>query len=169
MKEFDEALFKTKVDNVFVKLFTAIMFGDLKEVDHFINDDVYNKYNSYIKELDSKNERQMYDELNVKSTTVLSREKLADKEIVKVELISRYMDYIIDKDTGDYKRGINDHRIEKKYILTFEKKLDAKNVGIVRKCPNCGASMDINKTGVCEYCKTVYKLEDYDYILTSIE
>ena len=46
MKEFDEALFKTKVDNVFVKLFTAIMFGDLKEVDHFINDDVYNKYNS---------------------------------------------------------------------------------------------------------------------------
>ena len=46
MQEFNEALFKTKIDNIFVKLFTAIMKGDLKKVDHFISDEVYNKYNN---------------------------------------------------------------------------------------------------------------------------
>ena len=151
MNEFNEAMFKTKVDNIFVKLFTAIMFGDLREVDHFISDEVYNKYNNYIEVLNKNNERQMYDELNVKSTNIISRNIIDNKEIVKVELISRYMDYIIDKDSGEFKRGVNTHRIEKKYTLTFEKKVDAKNVGLVRKCPNCGASMDINNTGICEF------------------
>ena len=37
--EFNEAMFKTKVDNIFVKLLTAVMKGKLEEVDHFISDE----------------------------------------------------------------------------------------------------------------------------------
>ena len=29
----------------------------------------------------------------------------------------------------------------------------AKELGIVRKCPHCGASMDINNSGYCKYCR----------------
>ena len=32
MDEFNEAMFKTKVDNIFVKLFTSIMKGNLDDV-----------------------------------------------------------------------------------------------------------------------------------------
>ena len=168
MQEFNEAVFKTKVDNIFVKLFTAIMLGDLKEVDHFISDEVYNKYNDYIKELDSKNQRQMYDELNVKDTIILNREVLEDKEIVEVLLISRYMDYIIDKDTLNLITGDNTKRIEKEYHLTFTKKNNTIGNSIIHKCPNCGASMHTNNSGVCEYCHTIYDQEEHDYVLTSI-
>ena len=49
MIDFNEAMFKTKVDNIFVKLYTCIMKGDLTDVDHYISNDVYNKYKSYIK------------------------------------------------------------------------------------------------------------------------
>ncbi len=168
MEEFNEAMFKTKVDNVFVKLYTAIMKGNLDEVSHFISDEVQSKYNAYIEELNAKNLRQMYDELNVKNTKVLSRDITAEKEVVKVELISRYMDYLIDKDTGNVVSGDDTRRVERTNYLTFEKKISTKEIGLVRKCPGCGASISVNTSGKCEYCGTIYNLEDYDYILVSI-
>ena len=78
------------------------------------------------------------------------------------------MDYIISTITGDLIRGDDSKRIEKTYRLTFEKKLNTKEKSIVRKCPGCGASISVNTSGKCEYCGTIYNLEDYDYILTNI-
>ena len=168
MEEFNEAMFKTKVDNIFVKLYTCIMKQDLSDVTHFISDNIQSNLESQINNLKNKNQRQIYDELNVKDTKILSRNIENDKEIVDVEIISRYMDYIIDKDTGDLIYGDDTRRIEKRNILKFEKKLNTKEIGLVRKCPGCGASISVNTSGKCEYCGAFFNQEDYDYILVSI-
>ena len=161
-------MFKTKVDNIFVKLYTCIMKGDLTDVRHFISEELYNNYINKINELISHNKRQMYDEINVKNTMIINRKILEDKEIIDVEIVSRYMDYIIDINTGDLISGDDTRRIERRNILRFEKKLNTKDFGIVRKCPGCGASINVNNTGKCEYCDTIFNLDDYDYILVSI-
>lgn len=168
MEGFNEAMFKTKVDNIFVKLYTCIMKGDLTDVRHFISEELYNNYINKINELISHNKRQMYDEINVKNTMIINRKILEDKEIIDVEIVSRYMDYIIDINTGDLISGDDTRRIERRNILRFEKKLNTKDFGIVRKCPGCGASINVNNTGKCEYCDTIFNLDDYDYILVSI-
>ena len=168
MEDFNEAMFKTKVDNIFVKLYTCIMKGDLIDVRHFISEELYNNYINKINELISHNKRQMYDEINVKNTMIINRKILEDKEIIDVEIVSRYMDYIIDINTGDLISGDDTRRIERRNILRFEKKLNTKDFGIVRKCPGCGASINVNNTGKCEYCDTIFNLDDYDYILVSI-
>lgn len=168
MEDFNEAMFKTKVDNIFVKLYTCIMKGDLTDVKHFISEELYNYYTNKINELSNFNKRQMYDEINVKNTSIINRNVLENKEIIDVEIISRYMDYIIDLNTGDTISGDDTRRIEKRNILKFEKKLNTKDFGLVRKCPGCGASINVNNTGKCEYCDTIFNLEDYDYILVSI-
>ena len=168
MEDFNEAMFKTKVDNIFVKLYTCIMKGDLTDVKHFISEELYNYYTNKINELSNFNKRQMYDEINVKNTSIINRSVLENKEIIDVEIISRYMDYIIDLNTGDTISGNDTRRIEKRNILRFEKKLNTKDFGLVRKCPGCGASINVNNTGKCEYCDTIFNLEDYDYILVSI-
>ena len=152
MEDFNEAMFKTKVDNIFVKLYTCIMKGDLTDVRHFISEELYNNYINKINELISHNKRQMYDEINVKNTMIINRKILEDKEIIDVEIVSRYMDYIIDINTGDLISGDDTRRIERRNILRFEKKLNTKDFGIVRKCPGCGASINVNNTGKCEYC-----------------
>lgn len=169
MEDFNEAMFKTKVDNIFVKLYTCIMKGDLTDVRHFISEELYNNYINKINELISHNKRQMYDEINVKNTMIINRKILEDKEIIDVEIVSRYMDYIIDINTGDLISGDDTRRIERRNILRFEKKLNTKDFGIVRKCPGCGASINVNNTGKCEYCDTIFNLDDYDYILVSIK
>lgn len=168
MEDFNEAMFKTKVDNIFVKLYTCIMKGNLTDVRHFISEELYNNYINKINELISHNKRQMYDEINVKNTMIINRKILEDKEIIDVEIVSRYMDYIIDINTGDLISGDDTRRIERSNILRFEKKLNTKDFGIVRKCPGCGASINVNNTGKCEYCDTIFNLDDYDYILVSI-
>ena len=168
MEDFNEAMFKTKVDNIFVKLYTCIMKGDLTDVKHFISEDLYNMFMTKINKLSSSNKRQMYDEINVKNTSVISRNIIDNKEVIEVLIVCRYMDYIIDLDTGNVVLGDDTRRIEKNNILRFEKKLNTKEVGIVRKCPGCRASIDVNREGKCEYCDTIFNLEDYDYILVSI-
>ena len=169
MNEFNEAMFKTKVDNIFVKVHTSIMKQNLSDVSHFISNTLEQELQNKINKLKNNNQRQMYDELNVKDTRILSRNIENDKEVVEVELISRYMDYIIDMGTGDLLSGDDTRRIEKRNILKFEKILNTKEIGIVRKCPGCGASISVNRTGKCEYCDTIFNQEDYDYILVSID
>ena len=53
--------------------------------------------------------------------------------------------------------------------MTFEKKKDNKELGAARRCPGCGANLDINKTGVCTYCGTVIELENYDWVITQMD
>ncbi len=165
---FSESKFKTKVDNIFVMLHISLMTNNLSRVDHFISDNVFNEFQTRLDYLNQNNQIQMFDELNVKSTDIIDI-KITDNEfIITVKLISRYMDYIIDKDSKKLISGNNTHRIEKENILIFTKKRTVKEQGFVRKCPSCGANMDINNNGKCEYCGTIYNTEDYDWILTDI-
>ena len=165
---FTESSFKTKVDNIFVMLHMSLMTDNMKRVDHFISDNVYQEFSNRLNVLNSNNERQMFDELNVKSTDIVKIDITDTKYIITVRLISRYMDYIIDKESGNFKRGNNSSRIERENILVFEKNRGTKIQGIVRFCPNCGHSMDVNKSGYCEYCHSIYNQENYDWVLTDI-
>lgn len=160
--------FITKVDNIYVMLCTSVMTNNLKRVAHFISDDVYKKYEELLEELNSKNVIQMYDELNVKSTEVVDVKITDEDYIITVKLISRYMDYKIDKTTRSFVSGNNSRRIEKENILEFTKKRSATKLGVARSCPSCGANMNLNKTGVCPYCGNVFGQDNHDFILTSI-
>ncbi|MBQ7667888.1 MAG: TIM44-like domain-containing protein [Clostridia bacterium] len=168
-KSFTESTFKSKVDNMFVMLYTSIMLQDLTRVDHYIGDDLYKKYENKIKKLMESNQRQMYDELNVKSTEILNAEVEDDKIIIKVLIVSRYLDYTIDKSTGRMVAGNRDSRVQRNNYLTLEKKINAHELGISRKCPSCGANMDINYSGKCEYCGSIFNTEEYDYVITKLD
>ena len=163
MEEFNEALFKTKVDNIFVKIHIAMMEENLDEVKHFMSDNLYLELTNYINKLQENGQRQMYDEINVKDTFIKKH------EVIEVGLIAKYMDYIINTQNDEILMGNNNKRVEKLYNLIFEKKLSAKELGLVRKCPNCGASMNINATGKCQFCGSTFDLYNYDYILVSME
>lgn len=169
-KSLDNAMFISRVDNAFVMLYSSIMFGDLSRVDHKISDKVMDKYKGFVDDLNNRNLRQMYDELNVKSTNIDSiNYDESGNIVVHVTLVSRYMDYIMDKDTCKKVSGINDHRVEHINHLTFVKKAGTKDLGAVRQCQNCGANMDININGKCSHCDSIFNMEDYDYVLDDIE
>ncbi len=167
--DFTESMFKTKVDNIFVLMMSAIMFKDMERIYSSLNEDMRLKIQNRIKVLQDNNEIQMYDELNVKHTEISNVQILEDRYMIEVLLTSRYMDYKLDANTKKFKSGNNSSRIELRNRLIFEEKRNHKSLGIAAKCPNCGANIDYNYSGVCEYCKSQMPKEDYDWILTSWE
>ena len=84
---FTESSFKTKVDNIFVMLHMSLMTDNMKRVDHFISDSVYQEFSNRLNVLNSNNERQMFDELNVKSTDIMKVEITDDKYIITVSSV----------------------------------------------------------------------------------
>ncbi len=166
---FNESMFITKVNNMFVKFLTNIMMDRLPEVKHFVQDNVYEFGNMIINAAKQNGNRQMYDELNVKNTTIKNIQLYEDSYVVNVHLQYRYMDYIISLDDGSYVSGNNSSRKEVGYNIILTKKRVTNNQDIVRKCPNCGASINVNASGKCEYCGSIYNLEDYDWVIASLE
>lgn len=166
---FSESMFLTKVNNIFVKLFTSIMMDKLDEVKHFISGEVYDYANNIIMQAKRNNNRHMYDELNVKESTIQAIYVNDNVYEIKVFLQSRYMDYIISLNDGKLVSGNNSSRIQVNYLLTLQKKIITKNQSIARKCPGCGAPISVNTSGKCEYCGAIYNQEDYDWILTKLE
>lgn len=166
--DFTESKFKTFVDNVFIQIHLAIMTKELEKIKHFVSNDVYERFEKKVSTLTQQNMIQMYDEINVKQTTILSSIIEENKMVIKVNITSRYMDYLMDED-GNFISGINDRRIEKENYLTFEKKINHLSSSQARKCPGCGANIDVNANGKCVYCGTTYNLEDKDWVLTSLE
>lgn len=167
-KNFSEAKFKAKADNVFIQLYTAVMKQDLQKVKHFLSDEVFEKYNKKIQNLQSKNQLQIYDELNVSNTDIINIEEFDDRFEIQVSLLSKYLDYILDKQTRKFISGNRNIRTEKRVKLVFSKIKNAKMLGLARSCNACGANMDLNKSGKCEYCGTIYELKEYDWILEKV-
>ena len=162
-----EAELKSKFSNIFIMLLLAIQNNDIDNVKHYLSDELYEKYNDRCSKLKDKNEMQLYDEANVKNIEIVKEYEEDDYDICEVVINSRYMDYIIDLNTGNKVSGVDDHRLEIKHDLIFKKKKGAVKGNVV-KCPGCGANLDVNFSGKCEYCGTVHSAESYDYILTSI-
>jgi len=169
IKNFNEAMFLSKVDNVFVKIFTAVMLDELDDVKHFMSEDIYLDLKNRNINLNNRGQRQMYDEINVKSSSISSMKEENNQYIIEVNLNARYMDYIIDLNSGEKIFGDDTKRIEVPYRLIFKKNISSCLQDAVRRCPGCGHPMDINNSGKCDYCGSIYNLEDYDFILNKIE
>ena len=150
--EFSESMFKTKVDNTFVMLFTSIMMKEMDNVKHMLSNQVFDKYNAYVEELKEKNETQMYDMLNVAETEITGVEITDEKIIIKVSLLSKAYDYVMDAN-GRIVRGQDQSREAKRNYLTFTKKINFK----------------MSDGSVVVSDGIIYNAVDYDYILDSIE
>ena len=166
--DFTEATFLTKVDHIYMMILESIMDKNLDEVKHYLSDEDYNQLNVFVDDYKSRNVTRIFNETNVKTSNIVNYEIVDNKINIKVNLISRYMDYFIDED-GNFISGVNDHRIEKNHTIVFTKRLDAKKLNEARPCPSCGHSLNINESGICPYCKQIIDMSNYDYIVTYID
>lgn len=168
-KEFSESKFKAKADNIFIQVYTAVMKKDLTRVKHFLSEELYRQFEQKIKRLDDEGLIQVYGELNVSDTEIARIVENDDSYQIEVRLVTKYLDYKLDKQTRNMVSGNDEVRVIKNMRLVFLKRKNAKTLDTARKCPGCGANMDIAINGKCEYCGAIFKLEEYDWVLIEIE
>lgn len=160
---------KSKFSNIFIMLLTGLMENDMTGAKHYISEELFTKYQDRCEKFIKNKEYQCYDEPNVGDINITNRYEDDNYYYIEATLLSRYMDYVIDMDTLKYKRGVNDHRIDTYHHMVFRKRKDAKDRTEVVECPYCGASLDVNYNGKCEFCGKVFSAENYDYILINID
>ena len=167
--EFSESKFKSKVENEFVQIMLSIMTGKIERIRHIVSSSVYQDITAKVEE-DKKNNRiQMYDELNVSDVKISNIQELDDCFQIDVIVHSKALDYYINRATRKFLSGNNKYRTERDNILVFKKSKDSKELGNARRCPSCGANIDNNKNGKCDYCGSIFKLEKYDWTITKFE
>ena len=113
--------FLATADNTYMMLQTAIMLGNLSRIKNKLSDNLIQKYQSIIDDFNNNGLRQMYDDLAVKKTEILSVNKDDNKYYIKVYIKSVAKDYVVDKTNMEYRYGINNQMIEKNNYLTFSR------------------------------------------------
>lgn len=168
-KDFNESMFLSFVNNVFVKVFTSIMMDKLDTVKHYMNESVYAYCSHILNEAKDIGARHMYDEMNVWDSKIESLDITDDYFVIKVFLRARYMEYMLDMESGNTICGNDQSRVVVPYLLTFKKRRDSYKRSIMPKCTYCGASIDIHNNGICPYCRGVYDTEKHDYVLSELK
>ena len=159
---------KSKIVNMLVSYFTAIMKNNMDEVKHFIKEQPLSYGNKIVEEMKLKNARKMYDELNISNINLVKEEKKEDSTVLTIQVLVKYLDYVMDIDTGKVLSGNDNYRIEKYYKVELIKRNDTKESSIINRCPGCSHSLDINASGKCPYCGAIFNQEDYDYQILTI-
>lgn len=168
-EDFAESKFKSKVENTFVQIKLAIVTGKIEKIDHFVNDETYEKIKQKVNEDKENNRIQIYDELNVSNVEIINIEEQNDRFKITVKVHSKALEYFIDRDTRKYLSGDNYIRTERDSIIEYTKMKNAQSYKVVRKCPTCGAIIDVNANGQCSYCHTIFNLEKYDWVITKMD
>lgn len=166
---FSESKFKSKVENEFVQVMLSMVTGKTERIKHFVSDEIYKKIEEKVSN-DRKNNRiQMYDELNVSKVKIKFVDEFEDRFQIDVIVHSKALEYYIRLDNRKFLSGNNRYRTEKNNLLTFTKPKNSLGLGNARRCPSCGANLDINKNGKCDYCGSIFQLKKYDWTITRMD
>lgn len=168
LPDFNESEFISYIDNVFIQIRIALMKQNLEPIKHFLSPEIYSQLEAKLNILKNKKQIEMYDEINVKDTMLLSSYQENNEVFIETQIISRYLNFFIDTN-GNYLSGNRQTRVEKENYLTFKKKINSTNTTSVFKCPGCGSAISINKNGKCAYCGSIYNLEKNGWFLVNFE
>lgn len=163
---FSESQFLREADNVFIMVLSSVMIDNIERVKYMIGEELYQKYAEELEKLNSENQRQMYDEMNIKLTHIEDVNEDEENFILKVLLISSYKEYIVNKDTLKYISGNKDTKITKYNRLTFMKNKNC-NSSDKKICKICGKENPINAEK-CDSCEKEFEV-NIGWILTNIE
>lgn len=167
--DFSESKFKSKVENIFVQIKLSMVTGKTEKIHHFVNEETYSKIVQKVEDDKNNNRIQLYDELNVADIQIVNIEELDDSFKIEVRLHSKALEYYISRDKRKFISGNKNSRTERMNRLVFTKIKDSKDMGVARKCPSCGANIDVNKDGQCSYCGNIFNLQNYDWVVSYMD
>ena len=94
-------------------------------------------------------------------------------DVIIARLNTRFTTYTLDDNTGNLVKG---SRTAEKFLdyewqlLRTSGKTTVGGSGVkVQNCPNCGATININRTAKCEYCGSIVTVDSYDWVLNGIK
>ena len=170
---FSESKFLGEVSNLYVRFQDAWSARDLTDVRPHLTEELYAKSDRQVKGYIQRGQTNHVERVSVLSANIVGCTCDSKNDIVTVEILSRICDYVTDDRTGNVIRGDMNRELFMTYRWTFIRtlgKLTAEDEIVDdKKCPNCGAPLDLNRSAVCEYCGSVVTSGEYGWVVSDIK
>ena len=170
---FSESKFLGEVSNLYVRFQDAWSARDLTDVRPHLTEELYAKSDRQVKGYIQRGQTNHVERVSVLSANIVGCTCDSKNDIVTVEILSRICDYVTDDRTGNVIRGDMNRELFMTHRWTFIRtlgKLTAEDEIVDdKKCPNCGAPLDLNRSAVCEYCGSVVTSGEYGWVVSDIK
>ncbi len=139
-----------------------------------MHDGIWNQHKFQIDQYISANKQNVLENLAIQNTRVVAANSDDAFDTIVVRFFASCADYDIDLSDDKHKVIRGDRQIadwaEDWVFQRSSKAVTKPNAGTMNKrCPNCGAPLDLELSGVCKYCKAPVMSGEFDWVLTRIE
>ena len=152
------------------KIFYEVQIGwmnfDYDKLKELLSDELYNTYVMDLDVIKLKNQKNVMKDFELVYCELIDIKEENNNYIIKVQLEVKFYDYIEDISSHKVLRGTSKRKLDNTYILTFERtKCETKH----SICPQCGAPVEGNATGICEFCKSKLVNDNYNWVMSKKE
>ena len=157
--------FNNTVFNNYKQIQEAWTNFDLDTIRNLVSDEIYNMYSMQLDTLKIKSQKNIMSDITYIDNYITDIN--VDNNIETIETILKVScyDYLVD-DKDNVVRGNKNIKLHYTYKLTFTRKIAKTNL---KYCPNCGAELNINSSGVCNYCNSTIINNENNWIMTKKE
>ena len=171
---FNKAEFLTWAGDMFVKLQYAWADRNLETVRYFVTPELYEQTNNQVQRYITNKQINKLERVSVNISRLYSFDHQGDRDILRIVLESKMIDYIVDETTGKTIRGDQNTNVVNPYILTFVRKTGVKTPEggikpVTMNCPNCGGATTILSSGKCPYCGSIITTRDNNWTLSEMK
>ena len=167
---FDRDVFLAQVQRTFFLVEEAWTQRNSDMSRQVMADGLWQQHRFQIESYRNGGKRNVLDGLTVDSITILAVHTDSNYDTIAVRILAMSSDYDVD-DRGRVVRGSRDAQ-QWAEDWTFQRAASATTPQaggtMTDKCPNCGAPLQLDFSGVCHYCKALVSTGVYDWVLARI-
>ena len=163
--DFNKQRFLNDAYQTYLNIQKAWSNFDTKALRNMLSDELYNTYNSQLKVLKAKKQKNVMSDFVMDSIDINSINLEGEKVTLTCILRVNFYDYVVDSEEKVV-RGTNTKKVDITYELTFVSTVTHKEV---KNCPSCGAPVKGKAADKCEYCGSTLVKNTYDWVLAKKE
>jgi DNA-directed RNA polymerase subunit RPC12/RpoP len=168
--EFSWGQFEARARLIFNELQAAWSSLKWERARPFETDNIFQMHRYWIEAYQRQGLRNALDQCRILSMQPVKIQSDAFYNSITVRIFAEGYDYTVDRE-GKVVSGSNRSLRRWSEYWTFIRSRGAKSAAARAdlNCPNCGAALKVNMTGVCEFCGGKVTSGDFDWVLSKIE
>ncbi len=162
--------FKQYAAKVFRELQQAWNDRDWNRARPYESDRLFDSHRAFMERYRAERLINKLDDVEVGKVEVAKVEVDAFYESITVRIFASMKDYTVEEDSGKVVAGSKTRARRFSEYWTFVRRAGVKQPGPKKGgCPSCGAELQINQAGMCEYCDALITSGNFYWVLALIE
>ena len=172
---FNEQQFLDRAQAAFFLLQKSWQDRNVDEGRAYMSPGLYTSWRNQVEQMVAQHKRNILENLFIQGMHIVKATRDANFEQVTVRVDASAMDYEVDDQSGKEVFAVGGKKADRPFTeyWTFQRSAGAKTLvggGVTeKKCPNCGAPLDVNAVGQCKYCEADVTSGRFDWVLAKID